>query len=353
MLIAGDIFLINILNFGLNKDDIMEFSVIIPVYNARKVIKRCVTSIVKQTYKNYELIMVDDGSTDNWIDEIESIIKDINCIIIKQENKGVSCARNKGLDAASGEYVLFLDSDDELTETAIEKFYTAVVANNYPDILFSGFFKIYPNKVTSFKLKRNTKVLRYDNLHREFVPFIPRLAGTVWAKCYKREALKNHRFNIELQLCEDAEFNYRLFNSCKKYVYVNTNSYRYYYTLSSTIRKYNSAYINMYIKAISKIRDGILNDDIKKYIDEFSATVLNVICFNVIFARENKLPNMKKIDMMKNICEDSIFKTVLAELDMGLLPFKHKLTIYIMKNKVYFLLPVINLVNNIINRIRY
>lgn len=96
-------------------------SVIIPVYNAERFIKRCILSVKNQSYTEWEAILVDDGSTDRTAEIIKETIKnDSRCIYIYQENKGVSSARNKALESVSGEYVTFLDSDDELTPNCLK-----------------------------------------------------------------------------------------------------------------------------------------------------------------------------------------------------------------------------------------
>jgi len=96
----------------------MFISIIIPVYNSEKYIAETVKSVLKQTYKNYEIIIINDGSTDNSTSIISNFTR--NCKIINQDNQGRSTARNNGLAIASGEYVLFLDSDDILEEEALE-----------------------------------------------------------------------------------------------------------------------------------------------------------------------------------------------------------------------------------------
>ena len=97
-------------------------SIIIPIYNAEKYIERCINSLKNQTYKNIEIICINDGSTDNSLNILKRIaITDNRITIIEQENKGVSVARNKGIESAKGKYIMFLDADDwfELTLSLI------------------------------------------------------------------------------------------------------------------------------------------------------------------------------------------------------------------------------------------
>ena len=95
-------------------------SVIVPVYNVEKYIRRCIESILIQEYRNFELILVDDGSTDSSGDICEEYAKDNNRItVIHQENKGLSGARNTGISNAKGEWVVFIDSDDYISKTML------------------------------------------------------------------------------------------------------------------------------------------------------------------------------------------------------------------------------------------
>ena len=116
------------------------FSVIVPVYNMEAYIVECIESIINQTFKNFELILVDDGSEDSCpviCDEYEA--KDNRIKVIHKTNEGVSIARETGVKNASGSFLVFVDSDDWLDETCFEKYYNEIEMNN-PDIIFSGFY---------------------------------------------------------------------------------------------------------------------------------------------------------------------------------------------------------------------
>lgn len=106
-------------------------SIIVPIYNAEKYISACIESALKQTYKNIELVLVNDGSPDNSLQIAESYAKENkNIILYSTENGGVSAARNLGLSLANGEYIMFLDSDDILTADAVEILYNDITNNN-------------------------------------------------------------------------------------------------------------------------------------------------------------------------------------------------------------------------------
>src|SRR5699024_1200447 len=130
----------------------MLISVIIPIYNKEEYLDECINSVVNQTYKNLEIILVNDGSTDRS----EVIInkwykKDDRIVFLNQENKGVSSARNKGISKANGEYVFFIDADDRLEDNALNLLYKYSLINK-SDIIMSNFIHV-KNKYISYRPK--------------------------------------------------------------------------------------------------------------------------------------------------------------------------------------------------------
>lgn len=118
-----------------------KFSIIIPMYNVEKYIKKCINSCLNQTYKNYEVIIVDDQSSDNSLNIAKSMCKDVSFVkILKQKNSGVSVARNKGLLKSKGDYVLFVDGDDWLEYDALAKLNDCILTNSSSDIIITGFY---------------------------------------------------------------------------------------------------------------------------------------------------------------------------------------------------------------------
>ena len=124
-----------------------KVSIIIPAYNAEKTIKKCLNSVCNQTYENIEIIIVNDGSTDNSLDICEEYEKkDDRIIIISKENGGLSDARNKGIDIAKGKYITFIDSDDYVDLEFISIMVSNIEKNN-SDISIISHRVIYPNTI--------------------------------------------------------------------------------------------------------------------------------------------------------------------------------------------------------------
>lgn len=184
----------------------IKLSVIIPVYNTEKYLQKCLDSIFEQNFSNFEVICVDDGSTDNSLD----ILAQYNEItVIKQTNKGSGVARNLGLQQAKGEYVLFVDSDDWLVDGAFEKIIYAAKNSDLDILIFGG--KIYSKgKLRRGRYSVNKIPKRYLNRvfsRHEFKDDIFKFPSTVWTKLYKREFLikNNIRFQ-EIFVGQDQLF---------------------------------------------------------------------------------------------------------------------------------------------------
>ncbi len=181
----------------MNKADI---SIIVPIYNAEKYLNKCIDSIINQTKKELEILLINDGSTDNS-EKIIKNYKDKRIKYYKNKNQGIGKTRNFGIEKATGKYLMFLDSDDYLEKNACEKFFTKINNNNL-DIVLSNYYKVYSNGnieeifVPSFKvssLKENPNILS-----EHLAP---------WAKLYRRELIvKNNIKFIEELKYEDAPF---------------------------------------------------------------------------------------------------------------------------------------------------
>ena len=172
-----------------------KVSVIIPVFNASKYIDKCVNSVINQSYKNYEIVVIDDGSKDDSLQILKKIKKQYNdkILLLSQPNNGESFARNKGLELATGDYILFLDSDDW-----IEKDYIYTLLNNIKDndIVISGFKRYNFNYEYQYlKIPNNNSWSKFKYCS---------IAG----KMFKYSFLKKYNLIYKkFKISEDAYFN--------------------------------------------------------------------------------------------------------------------------------------------------
>lgn len=203
-------------------------SVIVPVYESEKYLDRCVQSILNQTYQDFELILVDDGSPDNspllcdkWAEN------DSRVYVIHKENGGASSARNAGLKIAKGRWIAFADSDDWLDRTALKTLYDLANQYNVP-MAIGGMRVVQKYTDASIVMKQNAKVLSNADLMSRFF----RLNGepdthSVWGTIIQRDILDGYTF-IEGKMNEDVEACYYLARKCEAAVYTDAPLYNYF-----------------------------------------------------------------------------------------------------------------------------
>lgn len=262
-------------------------SVIIPVYNGEQLLNRCIQSVRQQTYDNFELLLINDGSTDNSLSICQSYAKkDKNIFVYSQKNQGVSAARNKGIELAKGKLICFIDADDWVDKTYLESLHSTY-ENENADLVISN-SKAVLNKGTIKGAAFQDKYLqkRDDN----FIPdelfkngsILLRLS--IWAKLYKKNIIDNHdiRFKKELKLGEDFIFVLEYALKCRKIVFTNDYTYNYDRTNeNSVIRKYNKQlYVNfkntndVYFSILEKYRIVNKNEKLHKYFELASQAIL-------------------------------------------------------------------------------
>lgn len=198
-------------------------TIIIPVYNTQKYLKKCLDSVVNQTYKNIEIILINDASSDNSLFIMEEYKKNFKKIklVNKLKNTGLSDSRNIGLEYANGEFIYFLDSDDWIKIDTIEKllyliktYETSLAIGNYAEVIASVPLKFFlQKKVNLWNLEEN-KDLLYNDI------------GSVWNKLYSHKLIENLRFPTGLWY-EDNAFNFPLLAKAKQVV--KTNEIFYFY----------------------------------------------------------------------------------------------------------------------------
>lgn len=180
-------------------------SVIIPVYNAEDTLRRCVDSVLTQLYTDLEIILVDDGSTDasgKICDEYAQ--KDARVVVLHQVNKGVSAARNAGLDRATGEWVAFCDSDDSVNASWIEKMYEA---SHKTDLVIGGYKKYMPDESVEYvTLGRKIIYTEPDALFEDLLN--AHIFRFVWNKLFCKQIIDEHhiRFEETFKVFEDEYF---------------------------------------------------------------------------------------------------------------------------------------------------
>lgn len=204
-------------------------SVIIPVYNVEKYLHRCLDSVIAQTYRNLEIICIDDGSVDESGKICDQYaVRDARIKVIHQENQGVSAARNRGLDAAEGEYIAFVDSDDYILEDMVERLYTELTRFNAMYVA-CGFNTVDPNGkiLDAHTVDEVQKYTGEEALYRHY--FHPNEAEnyvTAWGKCYSKTLFSGLRFKTGICF-EDIQMMPYLLLRAKEVVLIPYVGYNY------------------------------------------------------------------------------------------------------------------------------
>ena len=202
-------------------------SIIIPVYNAEKYLSRCLDSVVNQTYKKLEIIVVDDGSTDNSRKILEKYKKrDNRIVLLYKDNGGQSSARNIGLKRAKGEYIGFVDSDDYIVDNMYE-FLKNMIEQYHADIAMCDYTR---KKIKLNKGWNEKKIVQYRD--EDISMLFYRLRGeksfySVWNRLYRKKLLLGINF-IEGKTTEDVLFTYDVYKKASKVVYSSLKKYMYY-----------------------------------------------------------------------------------------------------------------------------
>ena len=227
-----------------------KVSIIVPVYNVEQYIERCLNSIVSQTYANLEIILVDDGSTDSSGNICKKYSeKDKRIKYIYQENKGLSGARNAGIDNSTGDYLCFIDSDDWVERDYLMSA-MKIFDNDKVDIAIFGYFISSENddKIsTKGWLNKEFKIVDKNTALKLLVEDI-NINSHAWDKIFKKELFKTVRFPVGKNF-EDIFIMHEIFNSCEKIAISKQPKYHYFERENSIARNYNTKNVLNYFEA--------------------------------------------------------------------------------------------------------
>lgn len=209
----------------------MEISIIVPVYNVEKYLDRCIKSILGQTFRDFEVILINDGSTDNSANICDRYSKkDERIKVIHKNNEGVSKARNLGIKLARGNYLVFVDSDDWIENDFLELLYKGIKQLN-TDIVISGYVYEKNGKIINNFKKSVEKIFSRDEIRYEFFKQ-DKFLWTIYDKIFKKELFVNKNFNSNLKIGEDMLLCWQLLNSVNNIGYIPL--YKYHYDISAS-----------------------------------------------------------------------------------------------------------------------
>ena len=235
-----------------------KITVIVPVYNVEHYLDKCLDSVIKQTYKNIEIIVVNDGSTDNSGEICQEYAqKDNRIVYIEKENGGLSDARNAGLDQMTGSYVTFVDSDDWIEQDYVETLYQKITEYQ-ADIAIGNYYSFDEERSVflfhilgdSYYEKAHDNVSIFENLYenQEMRSFA---LISAWGKLYKARLFEQLRFDIG-KLGEDGYLNQKVYLLSEKVIYLNKGLYAYRIRKGSLSRIWTEKWMHALVDAMSE-----------------------------------------------------------------------------------------------------
>lgn len=317
-------------------------SIIVPVYNAETCISQCLDSLVNQTYKRIEIICINDGSRDLSLNILEEYArKDSRIVVINQENKGISDARNTGIGTATGDYIMFIDSDDwteEITCEIVMKFALKYEA----DVVMWSYMREFnnssdPKEIFASDLCFDKNDVK-EKLHRRLIGLVgeelshPEVADAicpVWGKIYKRECIAENKF-IDLKQIgtyEDGMFNMQVYENVSKVIYINSPMYHYRKTNSSSLTStYKPDLFKCWQNLFEYMEQYIFERKLK---NDYVIALNNRIALSILGLGLNILSSdfsmLKKVKLISEILNTERYCNAYKQLDYQYFPIYWKL----------------------------
>ncbi|MFU0831939.1 MAG: Glycosyltransferase [Oscillospiraceae bacterium] len=302
-----------------------EISVVIPVYNVEKYVGKCLLSLEEQTFRDFEIIAVNDGSTDSSLEILRHFEKKYdNITVIDQKNKGMSQARNVGMAKARGTWLTFVDSDDYVAPTFLEELYQACINNDadiaccyyYFHFIENDFLFEYP-----FRCKGVfTSTQAMNKLLRDV-----QIQSMVWNKLYRRSLFTDYNITFPTMCFEDMATTHKVFAHANRVVVLDRPLYYYNQHSMSTLATMNANKINDFIRAIAMVRLSLEKNGLyEKYKKSYLALTRKTCncCYLYVLKMHGEkkcmrgcMTNMKRISKVIRYCTaDKFNSAVLREL---------------------------------------
>lgn len=317
-----------------------KVSVIVPVFNMRAYVQNCVDSLIRQTYKNLEIILVDDGSTDDSGEICDTFaLMDERIIVIHKKNGGLSDARNRGTNLATGEYIMYLDADDWLEDETCMSTVQAAIDKD-AEIVFWGYRKEFGEiRCQEFRLFETDKVFSGESLlwlQRRLIGLVDKelinptrtdAYNSAWGKLYQKNLISRNSISfIDTKVIgsEDVLFNIMAFHKASKIVYVNElfNHYRQDNPQAIT-KNHNSTlfprFLNLFDSIAMFIKENHLDNEYTIALN--NRIVLSVInCALGITSKKNTEGMCPKIRVLKEILKNNVYRNASKQFKLKYLP---------------------------------
>lgn len=294
-----------------------KVSIILPTYNVELYVQECILSLINQSFNEIEIIVILDGSKDNSENIVNELSKlDERIIIIKQENRGVGISRNRGIEIAKGDYILFVDPDDYLHKDMVKKLYNVAVKNDC-DIVQCNY--IIDKNANLIKNNYNiipNKILKKEEIQNEIKNKLIEgsLSTYVWDKMYKKSFLKEYKIEFyNINKFEDWHFIMEVITKMRRYIFIEDNLYYYRILNTGLSKKFHKDYVDLIIN-IHKSKINYINIwgmDNKIYHSRFIISLYNDIInlLNYIVCERKGLNFQQKLQNIKTIVYDPLIES--------------------------------------------
>lgn len=350
-----------------------KLSVVVAIYNVEKYVKKCVESLIDQSADDYEIILVDDGSTDSSGKIIDSYLNYENIRIIHQKNKGVSVARNTGIENSNGEWLTFVDGDDYVEKNFINKILKSIDEFDTDMLVFN--YNAFFDENNKFKCRTvpfdqdqyisDDKDLFQKRMISQYYKGGDKntvvSSGTTWCKVIRNNIINNNkiRFKPGLLKAQDTVFWLNTTEHVNRIYYLNENLYN--YRLSAGSISSGKKYIKNSIEEFSnlineyeKFIDNFKKDD--SFIDAFNLRCIQVLMWNIdhnFFNKKNNEDFNKKIKLFRDFIKIKEYKNAINSVSLDYLPKRLQVMMYFVKRKrlklYYFVYIIYNFLSGIKN----
>lgn len=276
-------------------------SIIVAVYNVRNYLEECLLSIVKQDYKNIEIIIINDGSNDDSQKIINKFAaKYDNITAYKKKNGGVSSSRNLGLEHAKGKYILFVDGDDMIRVDMIRNLVNAIEKQK-TDLACCNYFYLYKNRTKKANFPKENMISSDEAKSLLFLE--DSLKGVVWNKLFKKSIIDKYNltFDENIKIGEDIVFTVAYLNKIKEISLVNKALYFYRMRKSSALNYQNEKDLTLF-KSIQQVYQ--IDPKMEKEMEEYYATMY--FKYYKLLKKTGKIQEVKKVSFIKTVLNPKI-----------------------------------------------
>jgi glycosyltransferase involved in cell wall biosynthesis len=321
------------------------FSVIVPIYNIEDYVGMCIDSILSQTFTDFEVILVDDGSTDKSGGICDSY-RDSRIIIIQKENGGLVSARKAGVKNAKGTYVVCVDGDDWISEDYLENYYN-VIKQYKPDIICTGSTYVYTNKRVDMKMAQRPGFYNDKEIKKEIYPILLRgingesMNHTLWGKCILKELYLEYQMMVDesISVSEDAVVFIPCVCTCNSVFIMHGYGY-FYRKIESSMTAKGRVFSLDWPENYTKYLANVLRD----FEEDFSDQIYRLIAHSLFNASLSQFNRTDSFFVVKKEINEALEKDYYVDAirNCSFKNIKEQIALFVLKHKLFGVMNMMN-----------